>query len=212
MSNEVQSTKRLTFQGIINAEKEKVPESTSRSKSKNRSKVSSLSKNISRSNISRTSIRKTETNIVENNSTSDVPNTSRVNQNIFRQNKRSAEQQMMKKIIKLKNYVTKLENTIKQNANEPVVSSAELAGTNTNDKSANSKYQQMSNFLQEFDAELMLQTRQIADSYFAQLEGNDFEGQRELKAEPEYKFMHLPHSNFQMGVLQGRLDDLQKRW
>jgi len=43
MKNKETSSKRLTFQGLINVEQEKVPEK-SRSKSKNRSKATSITR------------------------------------------------------------------------------------------------------------------------------------------------------------------------
>ena len=44
MINKDKSNRRITFQGVINAQLEKVPEKNSRSKSKNRSKASSISR------------------------------------------------------------------------------------------------------------------------------------------------------------------------
>ena len=60
MSNEATGRKRLTFQGVINAEKEKLPEKSSRSRSKSRSKASSISKSISGPMTSNRSWKKVE--------------------------------------------------------------------------------------------------------------------------------------------------------
>ena len=92
-NNAEKNTKRLTFQGLINAEKEKVPEKSSRSRSRNRSKASSISKSMS--NISQLTSRhslKVEKRVSPQKETVDNSQKSTVIQSVFRENKRTAEQ------------------------------------------------------------------------------------------------------------------------
>lgn len=52
--------KRMTFQGLFEAEKEKIPERSSRSRSKSRSKASSITKSAGGGKMTNRSWRKTE--------------------------------------------------------------------------------------------------------------------------------------------------------
>ena len=147
-NNAEKNTKRLTFQGLINAEKEKVPEKSSRSRSRNRSKASSISKSMS--NISQLTSRhslKVEKRVSPQKETVDNSQKSTVIQSVFRENKRTAEQQMMRKIIKLKNTVTRLETVMKEN----LTNNSKAEAKNEGDILL-PKFNEIQNFLQQFDA------------------------------------------------------------
>ena len=110
----------MTYQGLFNAEKEKVPERTSRSKSRSVSKVSSISKSISQTQQSNRSWRKyspkksTKTELSETN-----PTNTASSDNIFKEKKKRVEQELMKKIIKLKNTTIKIDNNFKEQLATP---------------------------------------------------------------------------------------------
>ena len=124
MSNE-NHRKRMTFQGIFQAEKEKVPEKTSRSKSKSRSKVNSISKSINQSQLSNRSWRKYSPKKSTLTEPSDAtPHSKTTQDNIFREKKKSVEQELMKKIIKLKNTSIKIDNSFKEQLNTTTRSNA----------------------------------------------------------------------------------------
>lgn len=92
--NEDKNAKRLTFQGLINAEKEKVPEKSSRSRSRNRSKASSISKSMSNMSqlTSRHSQKVEPRKSPQKESVIEQGQKTTVSQSVFRENRRTAEQ------------------------------------------------------------------------------------------------------------------------
>ena len=169
MSNE-QFRKRNTFQGLFNAEKEKVSEKTSRSKSKSRSKVNSISKSIGATQRSTRSWRKVEPRERHQTEHSETSLTNHTNSdNIFRDRKKNVEQELMKKIIKLKNASIRVDASLKEQLNairqsQPAMNSS---------KEEPGRLEEMQNFLEEFDVDTRRQARAMADLRLKQLEEQD---------------------------------------
>ena len=107
--------KKMTYQGLFNAEKEKVPERTSRSKSRSVSKVSSISKSINQTQLSNRSWRKySPKKNTKTEQSETVPGNTASSDSIFKEKKKKVEQDLMKKIIKLKNTTVKIDNNFKE--------------------------------------------------------------------------------------------------
>jgi hypothetical protein len=80
--------------------------------------------------------------------------------NIFREKKKRVEQELMKRIIKLKNISTKIDHSFKEQLAFFNQSSAQPSRPQPPFE-GDQKYEEMVNFLDEFDAEMRRRTKEM---------------------------------------------------